>query len=638
MFKKRFPKKSLSNSRKLLIIAILWLGSVGAFAAISRIHNNGSIFQKKVEADGPINVWWPTDNATVDNVQTFKAQVTDKDVSEYDMTWAVDGDHTNPMYDSSTEYPHKEAVVDLKDWTWHGNGPYKVTFKATDKSGGTIGETIVTIFTPAPAQGPTTVEAPASTTASVPATVAAVVSGVSGISNASAAEQPKLAVNPTTDVARNVSVWWPTENATVEGTFAAKAIVEGLSAESYYMYWQVDGDHLNDMYYNTTDVPHHEASINVSGWNWREDNHYTLTFVAKNAAGQVLAQKDVPIVVKNSNSKDSPTVTPTPTQKTSAPIQTETQVQTQPAQDQKQAQKTAAPVQLSSGNPLSGLKFYIDPNSNAKKQADAWRSSRPNDAYQMDKIAGNPAAIWLGGWNSNISSDVQSKVSAAKSQGAAPVFIAYNIPSRDCGSYSAGGVGGPDSYRSWIKSIADAIGSNTAIVVLEPDALASIDCLSSSQLQDRYTMISDAVSTLKSKGNIAVYIDAGHPNWVSADDMANRLNKAGISKADGFAINVSNFYTTDSNVSYGNSIASKTGKHFIVDTARNGVGPQGDQWCNPSGRALGTKPTTSTGSGSADAYLWLKTPGESDGNCNGGPSAGTWWPEYALGLAQRAAY
>ena len=37
-----------------------------------------------------------------------------------------------------------------------------------------------------------------------------------------------------------------------------------------------------------------------------------------------------------------------------------------------------------------------------------------------------------------------------------------------------------------------------------------------------------------------------------------------------------------------------------------------------------------------DAYLWVKTPGESDGTCNGGPRAGQWWPEYALGLSRTA--
>jgi endoglucanase len=151
-------------------------------------------------------------------------------------------------------------------------------------------------------------------------------------------------------------------------------------------------------------------------------------------------------------------------------------------------------------------------------------------------------------------------------------------------------------------------------------------------------MISDAVSILKAKGNIGVYIDAGHSSWIGADEMANRLKQAGVSKADGFALNVSNFESTSSNTSYGNTISSKlSGKHFVIDTSRNGVGASGE-WCNPSGRALGVKPTTNTGSNLIDAYLWLKTPGESDGNCNGGPSAGTWWPEYALGLASRAAY
>ena len=42
--------------------------------------------------------------------------------------------------------------------------------------------------------------------------------------------------------------------------------------------------------------------------------------------------------------------------------------------------------------------------------------------------------------------------------------------------------------------------------------------------------------------------------------------------------------------------------------------------------------------GAIAPFLWIKRPGESDGPCHGGPAAGTWWPEYALGLAQRAAY
>ncbi|MYV59291.1 endoglucanase, partial [Streptomyces sp. SID4931] len=47
----------------------------------------------------------------------------------------------------------------------------------------------------------------------------------------------------------------------------------------------------------------------------------------------------------------------------------------------------------------------------------------------------------------------------------------------------------------------------------------------------------------------------------------------------------------------------------------------------------GEAPTTQTGDELVDAYLWIKRPGESDGDCKGGPKAGDWWPEYALGLA-----
>lgn len=78
--------------------------------------------------------------------------------------------------------------------------------------------------------------------------------------------------------------------------------------------------------------------------------------------------------------------------------------------------------------------------------------------------------------------------------------------------------------------------------------------------------------------------------------------------------------------------------HFVIDTSRNGQGPAPDDaWCNPPGQGLGIPPTTDTTSPLVDAYLWIKDPGQSDGTCNGGPAAGTFWPSYALGLAQNAA-
>ena len=104
----------------------------------------------------------------------------------------------------------------------------------------------------------------------------------------------------------------------------------------------------------------------------------------------------------------------------------------------------------------------------------------------------------------------------------------------------------------------------------------------------------------------------------------------------GFALNVSNYVGTAANVAYGNAMSARVGgKRYIIDTSRNGLGGVAGQWCNVPGQGLGDTPTTSTGQALVDAFLWVKYPGESDGTCNGGPSAGSWWADYALGLAQR---
>lgn len=129
---------------------------------------------------------------------------------------------------------------------------------------------------------------------------------------------------------------------------------------------------------------------------------------------------------------------------------------------------------------------------------------------------------------------------------------------------------------------------------------------------------------------------------------------------------------------------------FVVDTSRNGKGtldatayaaaPYGQppsvisglgngSWCNPFGAGVGVRPTSKTNVPLVDAYLWIKTPGQSDGSCDiaGGarawdysqynpwglstadqqnhfdplwgrvdPAAGAWFAAQALQLAQNA--
>jgi endoglucanase len=294
-------------------------------------------------------------------------------------------------------------------------------------------------------------------------------------------------------------------------------------------------------------------------------------------------------------------------------------------------------------NPFAGACFMVEPLSNARRQAEAWRSSRPADAAAMDKIANQPSAAWFGDWNGRIDYDLEIYVRRHSRSEALPVFILYNVPNRDCGNYSQGGATGPERYKAWIDRAKKGIGSMRAVAVLEPDALGLLDkCLGPADQQARLDMLCYAVHTLGSSPGTAVYLDAGHDAWLPAEEMAERLRKACIADASGFALNTSNYRATADLIRYGREISSRVGgKHFIIDTGRNGNGPPKDAtgeagWCNPEGRALGMPSTSNTGDPLVDAFYWLKPPGESDGTCNHGPRAGAWWADYALGLAKRA--
>lgn len=291
------------------------------------------------------------------------------------------------------------------------------------------------------------------------------------------------------------------------------------------------------------------------------------------------------------------------------------------------------------GNPIAGATFWVNPNSSARQTANSWRVSRPADAAQLDKIANGSQAQWFGEWSGDIFTAVSNAVSTVTAVGAVPVFVAYNIPQRDCGGLSGGGGATADAYKTWISGFARALTGKRAVVILEPDALTQMDCLSAADQATRVSLIQYAIGVLKTaSANVAVYLDGGHSAWKSASDQAARLTRADVAAADGFALNVSNFQYTSNSIAYGKAVSALIGgKHFVIDTSRNGLGPTADnQWCNPAGRALGPATTTSTADPLVDAYLWIKAPGESDGACNGAPAAGAWWADYALGLAQRA--
>lgn len=294
---------------------------------------------------------------------------------------------------------------------------------------------------------------------------------------------------------------------------------------------------------------------------------------------------------------------------------------------------------VSEANPLAGRPFYVDPISSAMRAAQSADPPSP----ELDLIAHTPQAYWLDQAfpAATVGGTVQKLAASAQAVGATPVLALYALPNRDCGSYAAGGFGSAAGYRQWVDAVAAGLGSSPAAIILEPDALAMADCLSADQRQERFDLIRYAVDTLTRDPAAAVYIDGGHSRWLSVEDMAARLNQVGVDRARGFSLNTTNYYSTDEQIGYGEAISGLTnGSHYVIDTSRNGAGPAPDSplnWCNPDGRALGTPPTTDTGGAHADAYLWVKRVGESDGSCDRGePQAGQFVSSYAIDLARNA--
>ncbi|WP_290863451.1 glycoside hydrolase family 6 protein [Hamadaea sp.] len=227
---------------------------------------------------------------------------------------------------------------------------------------------------------------------------------------------------------------------------------------------------------------------------------------------------------------------------------------------------------------------------------------------------------------------------------------------------------------------------------------------------DRFAMLNYAVAKLGALPNTSVYLDGTHSGWLGSGDAADRLVKAGVQQADGFFLNLSNYETTERQLKYGSwiskcvyfgtqgpdwarghfdwcasqyypanpadfstwgltdawydqnvgAVSPDVLPHFVIDTSRNGQGPwtppagngwpDAQVWCNPPDRGLGLKPTSNTGNPLVDAYLWIKTPGQSDGQCDRGtgtgvdparggiadPAAGAWFPQQAIELVQYA--
>lgn len=246
-----------------------------------------------------------------------------------------------------------------------------------------------------------------------------------------------------------------------------------------------------------------------------------------------------------------------------------------------------------------------------------------------------PRAHWFTKFKSNLTSSVSRLLKRAGNS--TVVLVIYYIPDRDMHGYSKGGAKDEAEYLEFITQFSKGIGQKEVILIVEPDAIPHA-INNQPLLLKRSILLDKALKIIEQNApNAKVYLDIGHPRWVPPEDISGYLawwsmapNFGGA--PHGFSVNVSNFVPLDECIVYGQVISIQSGYPFVIDTSRNGSTEHDESWCNPPNKKLGTPPTLNTGLKNVDAFLWIKTPGESDGLENSNKPAGAFCPEYAHAL------
>ncbi len=202
-------------------------------------------------------------------------------------------------------------------------------------------------------------------------------------------------------------------------------------------------------------------------------------------------------------------------------------------------------------------------------------------------------------------------------------------------------------FKRRIDAVAAGTGRRPAVYLLELDAVGSSSCiLHDGAMPEWEAALRYEVDTFAALPHVVTYVEAGYSDGNSPGYTAKILNKVDIKRIRGFFTNDTHNEWTSREIAWGDRVSAMThGAHFVIDTASNGTGPAlnthphahgVEDLCNPPGRGLGPKPTTSTGLPKVDAFMWTHTPGNSGGLCNGGPPSGLFFPQYAVALAANA--
>jgi endoglucanase len=289
---------------------------------------------------------------------------------------------------------------------------------------------------------------------------------------------------------------------------------------------------------------------------------------------------------------------------------------------------SAAP-QAPAGHALAAnTRFSVPPPAQGSVQQilQLVKSGQLKNAGLITAMESVPSAVWLDGetaaqaaepgnqgWeqaDADTARQVRLTLAAARLENAVPIFVAYNIPGRDCSQYSAGGAPTDAAYDAWIDAIGRALGNAKAVVLEEPDALGNLPGYCGAAYAANFPSITNttriddiryAVSTLEADPNISLYLDGSNSAWQNVGGMAQTLVAADVQQTQGFFLNVSN-YQYDTNSDYYGTWVSECIAYATVNEAQTPADAL-------AGVATFTGTSTPTGAFAPPAYPATTPPG-----------------------------
>ena len=271
------------------------------------------------------------------------------------------------------------------------------------------------------------------------------------------------------------------------------------------------------------------------------------------------------------------------------------------------------------------------------------RRARRHDAGQIRKIAEQPTGEWIGPENPE---DAGPGLHRGRRRGRTGTRCWSSTTSRTATAASSPGAAPPTATPTarWIDSVAEGIGDRPATVILEPDAVL--------HMVDNCTprgVPRGALRPAQGRRRASSPVAEEHEGLPRRGQR--RLGQARTRSSSRSSAPASTRPTASRSTSRTSTPPRTPSPTASSSRRRSAASPSSS---TPAATATGPTRRGDPRSAGAirpaapwarrrrrpprdplvDAYLWVKRPGESDGECKGGPKAGDWWPEYALGLAQ----